>query len=173
MVLKGVMTIELTDETTGAVETVMEENMITEAVNNILGLNPMGIFYAATGQYDSSVLWNGNLLPICPNMIGGILLFSKALTEDAANIYEISDELAAKAMILAKKMARVMTDALHCDGFNIVQNNGECAGQTVFHFHMHLIPRYNGDSVGITWTPGTLTDEAKEEILEKVKAQFS
>ena len=77
------------------------------------------------------------------------------------------------AMILAKKMARVMTDALHCDGFNIVQNNGECAGQTVFHFHMHLIPRYNGDSVGITWTPGTLTDEAKEEILEKVKAQFS
>lgn len=54
MVLKGVMTIELTDETTGAVETVMEENMITEAVNNILGLNPMGIFYAATGQYGSS-----------------------------------------------------------------------------------------------------------------------
>ena len=91
----------------------------------------------------------------------------------AANIYEISDELAAKAMILAKKMARVMTDALHCDGFNIVQNNGECAGQTVFHFHMHLIPRYNGDSVGITWTPGTLTDEVKEEIMEKVKAQFN
>ena len=48
MVLKGVMTIELTDENTGAVETVTEENMITEAVNNILGLNPMGIFYAAT-----------------------------------------------------------------------------------------------------------------------------
>ena len=93
----------------------------------------------------------------------------------AATLYEdeISDELAAKAMILAKKMARVMTDALHCDGFNIVQNNGECAGQTVFHFHMHLIPRYNGDSVGITWTPGTLTDEVKEEIMEKVKAQFN
>ena len=79
MVLKGVMTIELTDAATGAVETVTEENMITESVNNILGLNPMGIFYAATGQYDSAVLWNGNLLPICPNMIGGILLFSKAL----------------------------------------------------------------------------------------------
>ncbi len=40
-----------------------------------------------------------------------------------------------------------MTDALNCDGFNIVQNNGECAGQTVFHFHMHLIPRYKGDQV--------------------------
>ena len=82
MVLKGVMTIELTDENTGAVETVTEENMVTEAVNNILGLNPMGIFYAATGEYDAAVLWNDNLLPICPNMIGGILLFSKALEED-------------------------------------------------------------------------------------------
>ena len=77
MVLKGVMTIELTDENTGAVETVTEENMITEAVNNILGLNPMGIFYAATGEYDDALLWNGNLLPICPNMIGGICFFPK------------------------------------------------------------------------------------------------
>ena len=110
------------------------------------------------------------ILDLGPASKGHALILPKA---HAANIYEISDELAAKAMILAKKMARVMTDALHCDGFNIVQNNGECAGQTVFHFHMHLIPRYNGDSVGITWTPGTLTDEAKEEILKKVKAQFS
>ncbi len=56
MVLKGVMTLELTDENTGAVETVTEENMITEAVNNILGLNPMGIFYTATGEYDDALL---------------------------------------------------------------------------------------------------------------------
>ena len=104
------------------------------------------------------------ILDLGPASKGHALILPKA---HAANIYEISDELAAKAMILAKKMARVMTDALHCDGFNIVQNNGECAGQTVFHFHMHLIPRYNGDSVGITWTPGTLTDEAKEEILKR------
>ena len=63
-----------------------------------------------------------------------------------------------------------MTEALKCDGFNIVQNNGETAGQTVFHFHMHLIPRYTGDGVGLTWTPGTLTDEIKEEILTKMNA---
>ena len=93
MTLKGVMTIELTDEDTGAVETVTEENMITEAVNNILGLNPMGIFYAATGEYDDAVLWNDSLLPICPNMIGGILLFSKALDEETDYIYEGSDNL--------------------------------------------------------------------------------
>lgn len=72
-------------------------------------------------------------------------------------------------MILAKHMAKKLTDALGCDGFNIVQNNGEIAGQTVFHFHMHLIPRYQGDGVGLTWTPGSLTDEDRDEILAKLK----
>ena len=65
-----------------------ETNMITEAVNNILGLNPMGIYLKASGEYDNSVLWNGTLLPICPNMIGGILLFPAVLEEKADHIYE-------------------------------------------------------------------------------------
>ena len=43
------------------------------------------------------------------------------------------------------------------------------AGQTVFHFHIHLIPRYEGDHAGVTWKPGTLTDEEREEILQKWK----
>ena len=72
-------------------------------------------------------------------------------------------------MVLAKKMAGRMTEALECDGLNIVQNNGEVAGQTVFHFHMHLIPRYEGDQVNVTWKPGTLTDEVRDEIIGKLK----
>ena len=80
MRLKGEMVIELTDTNTGAVETVQETNMITEAVNNILGLNPMGIYLKASGEYDNSVLWNGTLLPICPNMIGGIIFTSRGRT---------------------------------------------------------------------------------------------
>ena len=88
MRLKGEMVIELTDTNTGAVETVQETNMITEAVNNILGLDPMGIYLKASGEYDNSVLWNGTLLPICPNMIGGILLFPAVLEEKVDHIYE-------------------------------------------------------------------------------------
>ena len=88
--LKGTMVLEMTDVNTSEVETVTEENMITDAVNNILGINPMGIFYAATGEYDDAVLWNGTLLPICPNMIGGILLFPNALKKDADNLYQYS-----------------------------------------------------------------------------------
>lgn len=90
MKLKGEMVIELTDENTDVVETIREENMVTNAVNHILGLNPMGVFYKASGQYDDQVMWNDTLIPICPNMIGGILLYPSALTENADNIFPSS-----------------------------------------------------------------------------------
>ena len=125
----------------------------------------------ANGEIPSATLYEDEdfrvILDLGPASKGHALILPKA---HAANIYEISDDMAAKAMILAKKMATKMIEALKCDGFNIVQNNGEPAGQTVFHFHMHLIPRYEGDQVGITWKPGTLTDEVKNEILEKLKS---
>ena len=93
MRLKGKMVMELTDVNTQETETVTEENMVTNAVNNILGLNPMGIFYKASGEYDEMAVWSEGLLPICPNMVGGILLFEKALEEDADSIYVKSDNL--------------------------------------------------------------------------------
>lgn len=92
MKLKGTAVIELTDVNTSEVETYVEENMVTNAVNNILGLNPMAIFYCED-DYNTGLVWTDNLLPICPNMIGGILLFSKALEEDVDNIYVQSDNL--------------------------------------------------------------------------------
>ena len=92
MRLKGKMVMELTDVNTRAVDTITEENMITTAVNNILGINPMGVFYCEA-QYSTGMVWQGNLLPICPNMIGGILLFSKTLEENADNLYPASSNL--------------------------------------------------------------------------------
>ena len=82
MKLKGNMVIELVDGNTGEEERIEEANMVTNAVNDILGLNPMGIFYAVAGEYDTHLLWNDKLLPICPNMVGGILLFPQTLEED-------------------------------------------------------------------------------------------
>ena len=73
------------------------------------------------------------ILDAGPATKGHALILPK---EHYANIYEIEEETAGKAFKLAKKMAAHMTDKLGCDGFNIVQNNGEAAGQTVFHFHM-------------------------------------
>ena len=124
----------------------------------------------ANGEIPSATLYEDEefrvILDLGPATKGHALILPKT---HAANIYEISEDMAAKAMILAKKMATKMTKALNCDGFNIVQNNGEPAGQTVFHFHMHLIPRYKNDNVGLGWHMGELTEEDKKEILEKLK----
>lgn len=106
------------------------------------------------------------ILDLGPASKGHALILPK---EHYRNLYDIDEDVAAKAMVLAKKMATKMKDALGCDGFNIVQNNEEPAGQTVFHFHMHLIPRYKGDNVGLGWNMGKLTDEVRDEILEKMK----
>lgn len=126
----------------------------------------------ANGEIPSATLYEDEdfrvILDLGPASKGHALILPKA---HAANIYEISDDMAAKAMILAKKMATKMTEALKCDGFNIVQNNGEPAGQTVFHFHMHLIPRYKNDNVGLGWNVGTLTEEDKLEILSRLNEQ--
>ena len=83
-----------------------------------------------------------------------------------ANIYEIDDQTAAGAAKVAKKMAEKISDVLGCDGLNILQNNGEAAGQTVFHYHVHLIPRYSGDAdrIRMNWDHVAFTDEEMEEI---------
>ena len=93
--------------------------------------------------------------------------------EHYADIYELPEKAAADAMVLAKKMAESMTGALDCDGFNIVQNNGETAGQTVFHFHIHLIPRYIGDGQKIGWTPGQPDEAELSETAEKIISYMS
>ena len=121
----------------------------------------------AKGEIPTATLYEDEefrvILDQGPASKGHALIIPK---EHAANLYELSDELAGKAMVLAKKMITKMTDVLGCDGYNVVQNNGAAAGQTVFHFHMHLIPRWEQDGVGVTWTPGTLTEADKEEILK-------
>ena len=106
------------------------------------------------------------ILDLGPARKGHALILPKT---HAANLFELPDELAEKAIIVAKRVGAKLVEALGCDGLNVVQNNGEAAGQTVFHFHMHLIPRNNGDQVGVTWNPGELSDEDKEEILAKVR----
>lgn len=83
-----------------------------------------------------------------------------------ANIYEIDDEVLSKAAKLTKRMVSDMTEKLNCDGFNVVQNNGETAGQTVFHFHIHLIPRYEDDGQLIGWEPAKPTEEEQKMILD-------
>lgn len=123
----------------------------------------------ANGEIPSTTLYEDDMfrviLDLGPASKGHALILPK---EHFANLYEIEDEYAAKAMVLAKKMAAAMTKALGADGFNLVQNNGEVAGQTVFHFHLHLIPRYQDDKALVFWEPGRTTPEEMAKIAEEV-----
>lgn len=87
----------------------------------------------------------------------------------AADVFEISDELLAKAHVVAKKIATALKEVTGCDGVNILQNNGEVAGQSVFHLHIHVIPRYEGDSANIKWEPGQQDGEYLKELARKVQ----
>ncbi len=121
----------------------------------------------ANGEIPSATLYEDEdfrvILDLGPASKGHALILPK---EHAANLFELPDETAAKALVTAKKIGAKLYNGLHADGFNVVQNNGETAGQTVFHFHMHLIPRYKGDTVNVSWQPGELTDGDKQEILD-------
>lgn len=123
----------------------------------------------ANGEIPSKTLYEDEefrvILDLGPAAKGHALILPK---NHYANLYELPEDAAANAMVLAKKMAAKITDRLHCDGFNLVQNNGEVAGQTVFHFHMHLIPRYKDDGQIIGWKPG----EPSAEELEKIKNEI-
>lgn len=124
----------------------------------------------ANGEIPSATLYEDErfrvILDLGPASKGHALILPK---EHYPNLYELPDELAEKAILLAKKMIVKMTKALDCDGFNVVQNNGAPAGQTVFHFHMHLIPRYENDDAGFGWNTGELSEVDKEDILAKMR----
>lgn len=118
----------------------------------------------ANGVFPTNAIYEDDefkvILDNGPATKGHALILPK---EHYANIYEIPDETAGKVMILAKKLATSMTEKLGADGFNLVQNNNPCAGQTVFHFHFHLIPRYENDGQNILWNP---TEPTQEELAE-------
>lgn len=124
----------------------------------------------AAGEIPSATIYEDDdfrvILDVEPASKGHALIIPK---EHYANLYELPEELASKALVVAKKVITKMTEIVGCEGYNVLQNNGEVAGQTVFHFHMHLIPRYKEDDVTIKWKQGALTDELKAEILSKMK----
>jgi histidine triad (HIT) family protein len=124
----------------------------------------------ANGVFPTNTIYEDDsfrvILDLGPATKGHSLILPK---NHYANIYEIPEDVAGDVMKLAKKMATHMTEKLNCDGFNLVQNNGEAAGQTVFHFHYHLIPRYKDDNQHILWEPTSPSAEELEELKDLLK----
>jgi histidine triad (HIT) family protein len=126
----------------------------------------------ANGEIPTNAIYEDEdfkvILDASPATRGHALILPK---EHAANICEMDSELLGKAAKLAQRVIAHETKVLGCEGYNLVQNNGEVAGQTVFHFHMHLIPRYEADNNSgvLQWRHREFSDEEFAEICSQMK----
>ena len=123
----------------------------------------------ANGEIPSTTIYEDDdfrvFFDIAPASKGHCLIVPK---EHFDNVFEMDDETAGKLFVLATKVARSLKKELNLEGLNIVQNNGTIAGQTVFHFHMHMIPRYTGDTVNVGWKPGEADMDELSKLAKKV-----
>lgn len=105
-------------------------------------------------------------MDINPASDGHTLVIPK---EHAKDVHAVSEEAIAKTVITAKKIASAVEKTVAPGGINLVQCNGEAAGQSVFHFHMHVLPRRDGDQLKMNWglKPGDM--DAIGKLAEKIK----
>ena len=124
----------------------------------------------ANGEIPSKTIEENDMfkvvLDVGPATKGHALILPK---DHYRNLYDLPEDVVAEVYKMAQKIALKMKEKLGCDGVNIVQNNEEAAGQTVFHFHMHVIPRYKDDGQVIGWKPGQPTAEELDAIVEALK----
>lgn len=109
-------------------------------------------------------------LDINPASRGHTLVIPK---QEFADLLTTPPELLAAVALTSQKVAQAIMDVLRPDGINVVQNNGAAAGQVVFHYHMHLIPRWEGDGVLLSWQPGSANADSLAEIARQINAQFN
>ena len=123
----------------------------------------------AAGEIPSNTIYEDDsfrvILDLGPATKGHALVLPK---NHYADLYEIPEDVLADAAKVAKKVAGTMKEKLSCDGLNLVQNNGEAAGQTVMHFHLHIIPRYADDGQHILWKPTSPSPEELAAIKDTI-----
>jgi histidine triad (HIT) family protein len=101
---------------------------------------------------------------------GHVLVAAKAHVE---NLYGLDDVNAAAVFRTVARVARAIRDAFAPQGLSVYQANGRAAGQTVFHFHVHLVPRHAGDGMALTWPVKNPPRENLEEYATKIRAELA
>jgi len=108
-------------------------------------------------------------LDIFPGAEGHALVVPKVHAE---NIFEIQEESLSHTIVAAKKVAASMRDVLGFDGLNLFQSNGTAAFQSVFHLHIHLLPRKQGDDLKLPWTPRKTESNTLEHTAALIRAHL-
>ncbi len=104
-------------------------------------------------------------MDIGPASRGHTLVIPK---DEHADIFSIPPETLSAVMRTTQRVALALREVLRPDGINIIQNNGAAAGQTVFHLHVHLIPRWEGDNAVRLWKPGSAEPAELRPLAEQI-----
>lgn len=127
----------------------------------------------ASGEFSSATIYEDDLfrviLDISPAAKGHALCLPK---RHIANIFELDGKESEAALSVIKKVCTAMKKTLNCDGINVLQNNGTAAGQSVFHLHFHMIPRYDHDDVIIPWKTLSYEDGEAAALAAKISANI-
>lgn len=127
----------------------------------------------AAGEIGSATIFENNdfkvILDRYPSGCGHALILTKEHFDD---LYQMDGETAGKLFALASVMAKALKQATGCEGMNILQNNGEAAGQTIRHFHLHLIPRYREDGFTLPWETKEYTEKELAELAAEIRKQI-
>ncbi len=109
-------------------------------------------------------------LDIKPFSKGHCLVIPKQHFE---NIFDIDENILKKVAVVAKKMCEKIKNTLHADGIRLSQSNGKTAGQEIMHFHLHIIPRYEGDGIPMHPAATLHLPQANSEELKKIAEKLS
>jgi histidine triad (HIT) family protein len=105
-------------------------------------------------------------LDIGPAARGHTLVICKG---EFADLWSVPEETLAAVTRTVQRVALGLRDALKPDGLNVIQNNGAASGQTVFHYHVHLIPRWEGDNAVRLWKPQQADQDELQAAAEQIR----
>lgn len=101
---------------------------------------------------------------------GHPLVVPKVHIED---VFSLDPDTAGNIMREAVEVAKALRDTLNCDGVNLIQSNGAAAGQDVFHFHLHIKPRWKNDGVTLSWNTATVDEQKREALADRLRSVFA
>lgn len=105
-------------------------------------------------------------MDINPASRGHLLVICK---EESPDIFSVSEEALLATARTTQRVAHAIRKALQPDGLNILQNNGAAAGQVVFHYHVHIIPRWEGDGVLRAWRPHQAAPADLDQLAGQIR----
>lgn len=128
----------------------------------------------ASGEFSSATVYEDDLfraiLDISPAAKGHTLVIPK---RHMANLFELDGPEREQALTVIQKIATAVQKVMNCDGINVLQNNGTAAGQSVFHLHFHIIPRYNNDDVLVPWKQLSYKEGEANELAGEIAASIN